>query len=413
MSQSSESRSIGDVATLLRGVTFDKKDILNTHAVGYIPLLRAGNITTELDLHNDLIWVRESCVSSQQRLQKNDVVVCTSSGSSTVVGKSAWLSDDWEGTFGAFLGALRPRQIEGRYLAYFLRSPAFWAWRDSQAQGANIQNLKLSSLSILRLPYPTSAEQRRIADRLDAAMAEIAAARAALSLQREATTAAIEARSEAVFSQLAQQRGGAPFSSFADSKDAFRDGPFGSNLKSAHYSADGARVVRLQNIGAGQFLDEHKAFIPLTHFEKINGHAVEPGDIIVAALGDDRSRAPGRACLMPDVGGPAVVKADCFRVRLPSEKLRPAYASLFLNSPFARRLMLGSTRGATRPRINLSMLRTVQIPNASLHEQDVTIAHLTTVAEAALDATAAFGRQAAALDALGPALLSAAFRGDL
>lgn len=244
-------------------------------------------------------------------------------------------------------------------------------------------------------------------------MANIAAARLALEQQQETIAFASDARSESVFAQLAKQYGSIAFASFTTSKDAFRDGPFGSNLKSAHYSVEGARVVRLQNIGSGRFLDEHKAFVPLSHYEKIKGHAAEPGDVIVAALGDDRGRSPGRACLMPDVGGPAVVKADCFRVRLPSERLRPAYAILFLNSPFARRLMLGSTRGATRPRINLSMLRLVQIPNAPVCEQDATIAHLADISNAASNGFAALDRQAAALDALGPSLLSAAFRGDL
>jgi type I restriction enzyme S subunit len=34
------------------------------------------------------------------------------------------------------------------------------------------------------------------------------------------------------------------------------DGPFGSNLKSSHYVDEGPRVIRLQNIGFGEFVDE-------------------------------------------------------------------------------------------------------------------------------------------------------------
>ena len=41
------------------------------------------------------------------------------------------------------------------------------------------------------------------------------------------------------------------FSGWAKGDDCFRDGPFGSNLKTAHYASSSARVIRLQNIGDG------------------------------------------------------------------------------------------------------------------------------------------------------------------
>ena len=36
--------------------------------------------------------------------------------------------------------------------------------------------------------------------------------------------------------------------------NAITDGPFGSNLKTSHYTNDGPKVVRLGNIGAGNYL---------------------------------------------------------------------------------------------------------------------------------------------------------------
>jgi type I restriction enzyme S subunit len=46
---------------------------------------------------------------------------------------------------------------------------------------------------------------------------------------------------------------------------SFVDGPFGSKLKTEHYTSDGVRVIRLQNIGDGRFLDDDKAFISPEH----------------------------------------------------------------------------------------------------------------------------------------------------
>src|ERR1019366_5130751 len=42
----------------------------------------------------------------------------------------------------------------------------------------------------------------------------------------------------------------------APSPRSITDGPFGSNLKTEHYTDTGPRVVRLQNIGDGKFQNQ-------------------------------------------------------------------------------------------------------------------------------------------------------------
>lgn len=77
------------------------------------------------------------------------------------------------------------------------------------------------------------------------------------------------------------------------------DGPFGSGLKSTHYAAEGVRVVRLQNIGYGEFEGADAAFIPQEHCSKLGDHSVVPGDLLIAGLGDTNHPA-GRACVAPE-----------------------------------------------------------------------------------------------------------------
>lgn len=96
----------------------------------------------------------------------------------------------------------------------------------------------------------------------------------------------------------------------ADEPRAITDGPFGSNLTSSHYTSSGPRVVRLQNIGDGEFVDAY-AHISREHFNVLRLHEVLPGDLLVASL----SESPPRACIAPSWLGPAIVKADCIRVR--------------------------------------------------------------------------------------------------
>lgn len=154
----------------------------------------------------------------------------------------------------------------------------------------------------------------------------------------------------------------------ANADDAFADGPFGSNLKTEHYTATGVRVIRLQNIGIGRFLGSDEVFVSHEHFERLRRHSVQVGDVVVASLGDG-SRPAGRACLVPEGIGPALVKADCFRVRLPGDAILPEYLVGFLNSPLALSGAADRMRGATRPRMNLAMLKATWMPFAPLDQQ--------------------------------------------
>lgn len=141
------------------------------------------------------------------------------------------------------------------------------------------------------------------------------------------------------------------------------DGPFGSNLKTAHYTEDGPRVVRLQNIGEGAFRDE-RAHITQEHYEQLVKHAVHPGDIVVASLGDDTPRA----CLVPLWLGPAIVKADCIRVRA-FHGMDAGFLMWMLNSPPVRTQAASSIRGVGRPRLGLGGIRQLDIPVPPLNEQ--------------------------------------------
>lgn len=157
-------------ANVIRGVTFSKGDASDKPAPGLVPVLRAGNIGDQLNTEDDLVFVDESFVSENQRLQPDDIVVCMSSGSANVLGKSAILDSDWEGTFGAFLAAVRPRAdvIFPRFLAQYLRTSEFRTWASSSS-GIGIKNIRASDFKSYPIPLPPLEEQRRIAGMLDQA----------------------------------------------------------------------------------------------------------------------------------------------------------------------------------------------------------------------------------------------------
>ena len=144
---------------------------------------------------------------------------------------------------------------------------------------------------------------------------------------------------------------------------ALTDGPFGSNLKTAHYTTSGPRVIRLQNIGDGVFVDA-EAHISEERFEALRKYEVKAGDIVFAALGNNLPRA----CVIPDGVGLAIVKADCVRFRSSALVSRACICS-FVNADPTRQRAKRLIHGVGRPRLNLRSLRSVAVPVPPPEEQ--------------------------------------------
>jgi type I restriction enzyme S subunit len=152
------------------------------------------------------------------------------------------------------------------------------------------------------------------------------------------------------------------------------DGPFGSGLKSEHYSSEGVRVVRLQNIGWAEFSDSDQAYIDEEYARELGDHSVVAGDLLIAGLGDERHPV-GRACMAPAGIEPAMVKADCFRFRLDQRRLVSQFAEYQLSATASATAGSLST-GATRSRMNLTATATRKIALPPLEEQHAIVALL-------------------------------------
>jgi len=135
------------------------------------------------------------------------------------------------------------------------------------------------------------------------------------------------------------------------------DGPFGSNLKTEHYTEAGPRVIRLQNIGDGQFINA-EAHISGEHYEQLKKHATYPGDVVIASLGVELPKA----CLVPERLGQAIVKADCLRLKPNARLVDRHYLMHALNSRPIRKRTEALVHGMGRPRIGLTLLRTIPVP---------------------------------------------------
>ncbi len=269
-----------------------------------------------------------------------------------------------QAVFASYLIRVRPNQrADSRYLAHFFTSDQYWGQIDRMAEGAAQPGVNASKLKKLAVPLPPLAEQKRIAKILDAADA--------LRAKRRESLAQLDALLQSTFLEMfgdpvenPKGWGKQPLSELADH---FCDGPFGSNLKSSHYVAEGVRVLRLQNIGVGELLEDDLAFIAEEHFQSLPRNHCKPGDVIIGTLGDPNLRA----CVVPEYLDRALNKADCLLFRPNLEVVLSSYVCWLLNCEALVGSASGLVRGQTRGRISLGRLKTLPVPVPPIRTQQI------------------------------------------
>ncbi len=136
-------------------------------------------------------------------------------------------------------------------------------------------------------------------------------------------------------------------------KWSFIGGPFGSNLKSSDYIESGIRIIQLQNIGDGEFLDDYKIYTSEEKANELLSNNIYPGDIILSKMGDP----VGRACLIPNAHNRYVMCSDGIRLVVDEKKYSKYFVYSLINSVQFRSLVEKTATGSTRKRIGLAELK--------------------------------------------------------
>ena len=226
-----------------------------------------------------------------------------------------------------------------------------------------IPSLTKSNLLNIEIPLPPLDEQRRIAAVLDKVSDLIAKRREQLDKLDEL----VKARFVEMFGDPESNPKKWNLLSFREAGVRLSDGPFGSNLKSEHYTTEGVRVIRLGNIGVGQFIDNDKSYISEQHYEKLRKYTCRSGEIVIGTLGDPNLRA----CLVPKTIEYAINKADCVHYIPKPEILNTRFVCQYINCPETLLLASGMVHGQTRSRISSGQLAEMPIfvPPMELQEQ--------------------------------------------
>lgn len=385
-------------------------------AVGSVRFLRTTDITKPAIDWIAVPYCAELPTDPEKYALTAGDIVISRAGS---VGFSKLLEAPPEPTlFASYLIRFKPTAaVHPPFLANYLRSNEYWQYIGGASAGIALANVNASSLAKLNVPVPPMAEQKRIADKLDTVLTRVDAvsarlARVAPILKRFRQSVLATATSGRLTEdwRIAHRAADWVLRTVDSLCLHIGDGPFGSNLKSDDYVDEGARVVRLENIGHLSFDAAKETFISLDKYETLKKHTLIHGDLLFSSFVDEEVRV----CEFPaDIAEPTINKADCFCIRVDSAQVSPRFLAFRLACKSTYQELKDLVHGATRPRINLRQLRGFEVMLPSTDEQTEIVRRVQTLFAFADRLEARLKAAQTATGRLTPALLAKAFRGEL
>jgi type I restriction enzyme S subunit len=400
-------KSLGEVCDFVRGVTYDKADARSAMKNGFIPLLRATNITEKGLLREDFVFVPSDGVRADQKLISGDALITIASGSASVVGRSVLVEDPGEMTFGAFCGVLRPGPgILPKYLSHFMSSRSVrTAWSEA-AQGTNINNLKRDVILQTECLLPPLEEQKRIVALLDAATVRVTELTACYEQARTHAnniylSALTESFEKCALDVRAKQLTIAEICKIGDGNHSAK------YPKSSEFVVKGVPFIRANNISNGKVSAVDMRFISeKKHNELRKGH-LRTGDVLITNRGEIGSLA-----IVGSEFDGSNLNSQIAWLRV-SDLIINRYLYHFLGSPNAKAQFFQGTTGAALQQLTIFQLRKIRVPIVPLKTQQSLIDRLDDLKSKSSEVVAAYDAKLAAAKDLRQSMLEAAFVGSL
>lgn len=158
------------------------------------------------------------------------------------------------------------------------------------------------------------------------------------------------------------------FKELADDKVkwSLTGGPFGSDLKSEHYTEEGVRVIQLQNLGDGVFIQKGFVYTSNEKADSLLACNIFPDEIILAKMGDPVTRA----CIIPKhLNNRYLMGSDGIRLVPDEIEFDKLFVKEYINFSIFRTLAMRHSTGSTRQRIGLTDLKKLPFIKPQLKEQ--------------------------------------------
>jgi len=345
--------------------------------------------------------------------------------------------------------------IESRFLNAFLSSPTLQLQIFGENYGVTRQALTKQQILDFEIPLPPLAEQKRIADKLEAVLGRVDACRARLdrvpdllkrfrqSVLAAATSGQLtedwREKNECVedasslLGRMASERRAVHAKQGGNRKYREAEPVADEELPEIptawcwtnfdHCSSDisvgyvgpmkdryveeGTAFLRCQNVRPLRFDPRGLVHIPPDFHTQLSKSKLYGGEILVVRSGANT----GDCCVFPRAFG----EANCsdLVITRPLSGLCSEYGALYVNSPTGQSLLDQKQAGVAQPHFNIGAMRVKAFPLAPLFEQAEIVRRVEALFALADRIEARLTAARAQVERLTPATLSKAFRGDL
>lgn len=260
--------------------------------------------------------------------------------------------------------AVRP-ECDARYVRWYIESPSARRWMAERTKGVAVTGINLGDLRLLPVPAVSLAEQRRIADILDKADAIRRKRKEAIALTEELLRSTFLEMVGPAAKNYAKWPIGTVESLAAQSPNAMRTGPFGSDLRHSEFVDEGIAVLGIDNAVHNRFAWGERRFITSQKYDRLRRYTVHPGDVIVTIMG-----TTGRSAVVPDDIPTAITTKHLATITLDREQAEPEFVSQALfRHPEVLRQVAAANRGAIMSGLNLGLIKKLRIPVPPIERQ--------------------------------------------
>jgi type I restriction enzyme S subunit len=274
---------------------------------------------------------------------------------------------------------VRPRSVQPEFLSYAIREASFVETVVARSTGVSYPAVNATEVGTIPIPLPSAAEQQAIANFLDRERARLDALvgkkQKLIERLKEKRTALISRTVTRGLPPAAARAVGLPANPplkpsglewigeipkhwgrvyklarlASRRKHSFVNGPFGSDLLTSEISDEGVPVIYIRDISAGLYCRTSEGCVTPEKAKELNFCRVDPGDVLVAKVGDP----PGAAAVYPASEPCGIVTQDVIRLRVDKSSVSASYVAYFLNSFAGRGLIDQISIESTRVRVSL------------------------------------------------------------
>lgn len=165
-SQYFQGKKLSEYVTYEPGVNFDKADESNEPTQNKIYTATNINKETRKLVHDEVTYLNDDIkISPEKILKKDDIFICTSSGSLSHLGKNVLIEENINVACGGFCAILRSNNRSTiKYIYYMLNSRKFREYIN-KFKGSNINNLGRTNLLNFQVPVLSENEMNRLVNR--------------------------------------------------------------------------------------------------------------------------------------------------------------------------------------------------------------------------------------------------------